>query len=137
MTKNRFCRLKISSTVHVWSSNNLGYTDVIKGMVRMGLLSPNQHPALHSQVYNILCKNLQKMSFTGFFTNNSDNFFLSYIYLKEAWKFLNKSSADFFACFPYSFQKSTFYQNFIVTKIIEFFHIFFPNWFFDIKNHFR
>lgn len=28
----------------------LGYTDVVKGLVRMGLLSPNQHPALHAQV---------------------------------------------------------------------------------------
>ena len=30
---------------------DLGYTDVIKGLVRIGLLSPNQHPALHSQVF--------------------------------------------------------------------------------------
>ena len=30
--------------------NDLGYTDVIKGLIRMGLLSPDQHPALHSQV---------------------------------------------------------------------------------------
>jgi hypothetical protein len=27
-----------------------GYTDVLKGFVRLGLLSPHQHPALHSQV---------------------------------------------------------------------------------------
>ena len=31
---------------------DLGYTDVIKGLVRIGLLSPNQHPALHSQVFS-------------------------------------------------------------------------------------
>ena len=30
----------------------LGYTDVVKGLVRMGLLSPNEHPALHAQVNN-------------------------------------------------------------------------------------
>ena len=30
----------------------LGYTDVVKGLVRMGLLSPNEHPALHAQVTN-------------------------------------------------------------------------------------
>ena len=33
---------------------DLGYTDVIKGLVRIGLLSPNQHPALHSQVFKVL-----------------------------------------------------------------------------------
>ena len=28
-----------------------GYTDVVKGLVRMGLLSPDQNPALHPQVH--------------------------------------------------------------------------------------
>ena len=28
----------------------LGYTDALRGLIRLGLLSPDQHPALHEQV---------------------------------------------------------------------------------------
>ena len=28
----------------------LGYTDALRGIIRLGLLSPDAHPALHDQV---------------------------------------------------------------------------------------
>lgn len=51
-----------------------GYTDVVKGLVRMGLLSPNQHPALHAQGPEIswrqlMCKLLGLPSDTIFYDN--------------------------------------------------------------------
>jgi alpha-aminoadipic semialdehyde synthase len=52
-----------------------GYTDVIKGLVRIGLLSPNQHPALHSQGPEItwrqlMCKLLGHSSDSTIFYDN-------------------------------------------------------------------
>lgn len=52
-----------------------GYTDVIKGLVRIGLLSPNQHPALHSQGPDVtwrqlMCKLLGHSSDSTIFYDN-------------------------------------------------------------------
>lgn len=48
-----------------------GYTDVIKGLIRMGLLSPNQHPALHSQGPDITWRQLM----TKLLGHSSDSIF--------------------------------------------------------------
>ena len=43
-------RCKGCTTISYYLLSILGYTDALRGIIRLGLLSPDAHPALHDQV---------------------------------------------------------------------------------------